>query len=42
MGSQELTRTLEKEIKRRLAPQKRGPKRKTDKSEKQETFHFGA
>jgi Transglycosylase len=32
---------LEKETKRRLAPQKRGPK-KTDKSENQETFSFGA
>jgi hypothetical protein len=42
LGSQEFTRTLEKEIKRRLAPQKRGPKKKTDKSENQETFSFGA
>jgi hypothetical protein len=42
LGSQEFTRTLEKEIKRRLAPQKRGPKKKTAKSENQETFSFGA
>ena len=33
LGSQEFTRRLEKEIKRRLAPQKRGPKKKTDRSE---------
>jgi putative transposase len=42
LGSQEFTHTLEKETKRRLAPQKRGPKKKTDKSETQETFFFGA
>ena len=42
LGSAEFTRTLEKETKRRLAPQKRGPKKKTDKSENQETFSFGA
>jgi hypothetical protein len=42
LGSQEFTRTLEKETKRRLAPQKRGPKKKTDWSENQETFSFGA
>jgi hypothetical protein len=42
LGSQEFTCTLEKEIKRRLAPQKRGPKKKADKSENQETFSFGA
>jgi hypothetical protein len=33
---------LEKETKRRLAPQKRGPKKKTDWSENQGTFSFGA
>jgi REP-associated tyrosine transposase len=42
LGSQEFTRTLEKETKRRLAPQKRGPKKKTDTSENQKTFFFGA
>jgi putative transposase len=42
LGSAEFTRTLEKETKRRLAPQKRGPKKKTDKGENQETFSFGA
>jgi len=42
LGSQEFTRTLEKETKRRLVPQKRGPKKKTNKSENQETFSFGA
>ena len=42
LGSQEFTHTLEKETKRRLVPQKRGPKKKTDKSEAQETFSFGA
>jgi hypothetical protein len=29
---------LGKETKRRLAPQKRGPKKKADRSENQETF----
>jgi putative transposase len=42
LGSAEFTRTLEKETKRRLLPQKRGPRRKTSKSENQETFSFGA
>jgi hypothetical protein len=42
LGSQEFINVLEKETKRRLAPQKRGPKKKADKSEKQETFSFGA
>jgi hypothetical protein len=42
LGSQEFTRMLEKETKRRLAPQKRGPKKKIDKSEDQETFSCGA
>jgi putative transposase len=42
LGSQEFTHTLEKETKRRLVPQKRGPKKKTDKSEAQGTFSFGA
>jgi hypothetical protein len=42
LGSHEFTSTLEKETKRRLAPQKRGPKKKTDKSENQQTFSFGA
>jgi putative transposase len=42
LGSQEFTRTLETETKRRLAPQKRGPKKRPDKSENQETFSFGA
>ena len=41
-GSQEFTRTLEKETKRRLTPQKRGPRKKADRSENQETFSFGA
>src|ERR1700689_501339 len=38
LGSPEFTRTLEKETKRRVAPQKRGPKKKIDKSENQATF----
>jgi hypothetical protein len=42
LGSQEFIHTLEKETKRRLVPQKRGPKKKTDKSEAQGTFSFGA
>ena len=42
LGSQEFIRTLEKETKRRLAPQKRGPKKKTDKSAAQTTFSFSA
>jgi putative transposase len=42
LGSQEFTRTLEKETKRRLEPQKRGPRSKADRSENQETFSFGA
>ena len=42
LGSQEFTRTLENETRRHLALQKRGPKKKTDKSEKQQTFSFGA
>jgi hypothetical protein len=42
LGSQEFIRTLEKETKRRLAPQKRGPKKKTGKSEGQQTFSFSA
>jgi hypothetical protein len=41
LGFQEFIRTLEKETKRRLVPQKRGPKKKTDKTENQETFSFG-
>jgi len=40
LGSAEFTRTLEKEIKRRLTPQKRGPKKKTDICDRQETFSF--
>jgi hypothetical protein len=42
LGSQEFIRTLEKEIKRRLPPQKRGPKQKPGKSEGQRTFSFSA
>jgi hypothetical protein len=42
LGSQEFTRTLEKEAKRRLAPQKRGPRKKADRSDNQEIFSFGA
>ena len=42
LGSAEFTRTLEKETKRRLTPQKRGPKKKTDTCDGQETFSFGA
>jgi putative transposase len=42
LGSQQFTRMLEKETKRRLTPQKRGPKKKTDTSENQKTFFFGA
>ena len=42
LGSQEFTTMLEKETKRRLTPQKPGPKKKSDKSEKQETFSFSA
>jgi hypothetical protein len=42
LGSQEFTTMLEKETKRRLTPQKPGPKEKSDKSEKQETFSFSA
>jgi putative transposase len=42
LGSQEFTRTLENETKRRLAPQKRGPSKKTNTSENQKTFSFGA
>ena len=42
LGSQEFTRVLEKETKRRLTPQKRGPTKKANSSENQETFSFGA
>jgi hypothetical protein len=42
LGSAEFTRTLEKETKRRLTPQKRGPKKKTDTCDRQETFSFDA
>jgi hypothetical protein len=42
LGSQEFTRVLEKETKRRLAPQKPGPKKKADQSENQQNFSFGA
>ena len=42
LGSQKFTTMLEKETKRRLTPQKPGPKKKSDKSEKQETFSFSA
>ena len=35
-------RALEKETKRRLTPQKRGPKKKTDTCDRQETFSFDA
>jgi putative transposase len=42
LRSQEFTTMLEKETKRRLTPQKPGPKKKSDKSEKQETFSFSA
>ena len=42
LGSQEFIRMLEKETKRRLAPQKRGPKKKIDKSAAQTTFSFSA
>ena len=42
LGSQEFTRVLEKETKRRLTPQKRGPRKKADSSENQGTFSFGA
>jgi hypothetical protein len=41
LGSQEFTWVLEKETKRRLTPQKRGPKKKADSSENQETLSFG-
>jgi putative transposase len=42
LGSAEFTRTLEKETKRRLTPQKRGPKKKTDTCDRQQTFSFDA
>lgn len=42
LGSAEFTRMLEKETKRRLTPQKRGPKKKTDTCDRQETFSFDA
>jgi hypothetical protein len=41
LGSQEFTRTLEKETKRRLAPQKRGPRKKAGRNDNQEAFSFG-
>ena len=41
LGSQEFTRVLEKETKRRLAPQKPGPKKKTDQRDNQKNFSFG-
>ena len=41
LGSQEFMRTLEKETKRRLAPQKRGPRKKAGRNDNQETFSFG-
>ena len=41
LGSQEFTRVLEKENKRRLAPQKPGPKKKTDQRDNQKNFSFG-
>jgi putative transposase len=41
LGSADFTRALEKQTKRRLALQRRGPKKKTDPSENQGTFSFG-
>jgi putative transposase len=42
LGSAEFARTLERETKRRLVLQKRGPKQKADPSESQRTLSFGA
>jgi hypothetical protein len=42
LGSGEFIRRLEKQTNRRLAVQKRGQKKKADKSDKQETFSFDA
>jgi hypothetical protein len=40
LGSEEFTRALEKETKRRLAFQRRGPKKKTGRDETQQSFSF--
>jgi hypothetical protein len=42
LGSAEFTRTLEKETRRRLTPIKRGPKKKPERSDNQESFTFDA
>ena len=42
LGSAEFTRALEEETKRLLTPQKRGPKKKSDRAGNQVTFSFGA
>jgi len=42
LGSAEFTRALEKEPNAAWCPKKRGPKKKADKSDNQETFSFGA
>jgi putative transposase len=40
LGSAEFTRALEKETKRRLAFQRRGPKKKTARGQSQQSFSF--
>jgi putative transposase len=42
LGSADFTSALEKQTKRRLALQRRGPKRRTDPNGKQGTFSFGS
>jgi hypothetical protein len=42
LGTAEFIRALENETMRRLAPQKRGPQKKTNADEPQGTLSFGA